>query len=238
MIYTFVNLIIYGGIILENIEDNKKIILKKIKQTHTNSNFSSLPYPKLVAISKKQEEYKIDLAIKSGQRFFGENRVQEAKQRWKKRMELYNDIELRLVGPLQTNKVKQALNLFHIIETIDREKLAREIFNNFNEQSKTKNFYIQINTGSENQKSGLIPSEADAFIEYCIKDLKLPIIGLMCIPPQDEESSMHFAFLKKIADRNNLTELSMGMSNDFEEAIKFGASSVRIGSLFFGSRES
>ena len=144
---------------------------------------------------------------------------------------------MRLIGPLQTNKVKQALKLFHIIETIDREKLAREISNNLNNQSKTKNFYIQINTGSENQKSGLIPSEADDFIEYCIKELELPIIGLMCIPPQDEEPSMHFAFLKKIAKRNNLTELSMGMSNDFEEAIKFGASSVRIGSLFFGLRE-
>ena len=201
------------------------------------SNFSSLPYPKLVAVSKKQEEYKIELAIKSGQRIYGENRVQEAQERWHKRIELYNDIELRLIGPLQTNKVKQALNLFHVIETIDREKLAIEISKNLNNKSKTKFFYIQINTGSENQKSGLIPSEANAFVEYCIKDLKLPVIGLMCIPPHDEESSMHFAFLKKIADRNNLIELSMGMSNDFEEAIKFGASSVRIGSLFFGLRE-
>ena len=222
---------------MENIEENKKKILTKIQQAHIASNFSSLPYPKLVAVSKKQEEYKIELAIKSGQRIYGENRVQEAQERWHKRIELYNDIELRLIGPLQTNKVKQALNLFHIIETIDREKLAREISNNFNNQSKTKNFYIQINTGSESQKSGLIPSEADTFIEYCIKDLKLPIIGLMCIPPQDEEPSMHFAFLKKIADKNNLIELSMGMSKDFEEAIKFGASSVRIGSLFFGLRE-
>ena len=223
--------------ILLNIKCNKKTILTKIQQAHEISNFSLLPIPKLVAVSKKQDDYKIDEAIELGQTIFGENRVQEAQQRWKKRIELYNDIELRLVGPLQTNKVKQALNLFHIIETIDREKLAREIFNNFNNQSKTKNFYIQINTGSENQKSGLAPSEADAFIEYCTKDLKLPIIGLMCIPPQDEEPSMHFAFLKKIADRNNIIELSMGMSNDFEEAIKFGASSVRIGSLFFGLRE-
>ena len=222
---------------MKNIEENKRKILTKIQKAHSTSNFSALPYPKLVAVSKKQEEYKIELAIKSGQKIYGENRVQEAQQRWQKRMELYNDIELRLIGPLQTNKVKQALNLFHIIETIDREKLAREISKNLNNQSKTKNFYIQINTGSENQKSGLTPLEADAFIDYCIKDLKLPIIGLMCIPPHDEEPSMHFAFLKKIADRNNLKELSMGMSNDFEEAIKFGASSVRIGSLFFGLRQ-
>ena len=221
---------------MENIEDKRKTILESIKTIHKVSNFSLLPYPKLIAVSKKQEEYKIELAIKSGQKFFGENRVQEAEQRWQKRIKKFKDIELRLIGPLQTNKVKQALNLFDIIETIDREKLAKEIANNFNNQSKTKYFYIQINTGSEIQKSGLIPSNADAFIGYCRKDLKLPIIGLMCIPPQEEEPAMHFALLKKIADRNNLTELSMGMSNDFEEAIKFGATSLRIGSLFFGPR--
>ena len=222
---------------MENIEDNRKIIIKNIKTIQKNSNFSSLPYPKLIAVSKKQEEYKIDIAIKSGQKFFGENRVQEAQQRWQKRIEIYKDIELRLIGPLQTNKVKQALNLFDIIETIDREKLAKEISKNFNNMSKTKNFYIQVNTGSETQKSGLNPSEVDAFVKYCSLDLKLPIVGLMCIPPQYEEPSMHFALLKKIADRNNLLELSMGMSNDYEEAIKFGATSVRIGSLFFGARE-
>ena len=221
---------------MENIEDKRKTILESIKTIHKVSNFSLLPYPKLIAVSKKQEEYKIELAIKSGQKFFGENRVQEAEQRWQKRIKKFKDIELRLIGPLQTNKVKQALNLFDIIETIDREKLAKEIANNFNNQSKTKYFYIQINTGSEIQKSGLIPSEADAFIGYCRKDLKLPIIGLMCIPPQEEEPAMHFSLLKKIADRNNLIELSMGMSNDFEEAIKFGATSLRIGSLFFGPR--
>ena len=221
---------------MENIEDKRKIILETIKTTHEVSNFSLLPYPKLIAVSKKQDEYKIELAIKSGQKFFGENRVQEAEQRWQKRIKKFKDIELRLIGPLQTNKVKQALKLFDIIETIDREKLAKEIANNFNNQSKTKYFYIQINTGSEIQKSGLIPSDADAFIGYCRKDLKLPIIGLMCIPPQEEEPAMHFALLKKIADRNNLSELSMGMSNDFEEAIKFGATSLRIGSLFFGPR--
>jgi len=221
---------------LENIERNKKLILEKIQLVRANASFPTLPYPKLVAVSKKQEEYKIELAIKSGQKIFGENRVQEAQKRWQKRLELYKEIELRLIGPLQTNKVKQALNLFDIIETIDREKLAKEIANNFNNCSKTKNFYIQINTGSETQKSGLVPSDADAFIEYCREDLKLPIIGLMCIPPLDEEPAMHFALLKKIADRNSLNELSMGMSNDFEEAIKFGATSVRIGSLFFGSR--
>lgn len=222
---------------MENIEDKRKIIIENIKTIQKKSNFSTLPYPKLIAVSKKQEEYKIEIAIKSGQKFFGENRVQEAQERWQKRIEMYKDIQLRLIGPLQTNKVKQALNLFDIIETIDREKLAKEISKNFDNFSKTKSFYIQVNTGSETQKSGLLPSEVDAFYEYCKIDLKLPIIGLMCIPPQYEEPSMHFALLKKIADRNNLLELSMGMSNDYEEAIKFGATSVRIGSLFFGARE-
>ena len=115
--------------------------------------------------------------------------------------------------------------------------MAKEIAKNFSYESKTKSFYIQVNTGSETQKSGLLPTEIDSFYEYCTKDLGLPIIGLMCIPPQNEDPAMHFAFLKKIADRNSLFKLSMGMSNDFKEAIKFGATSVRIGSLFFGPRE-
>ena len=227
----------YGETILDNIEDKRKIILENIKNIHKSSNFSSLSYPKLIAVSKKQEEYKVEIAIKSGQKFFGENRVQEALQRWQKRIEIYKDIELRLIGPLQTNKVKQALKLFDIIETIDRENLAKEIAKNFGHESKTKNFYIQVNTGSETQKSGLVPTEVDAFFEYCTKDLKLPIIGLMCIPPPHEEPAMHFALIKKIAERNSLFKLSMGMSNDYKEAIKFGATSVRIGSLFFGARE-
>ena len=222
---------------MENIKNNKKLILAKIRQIHKSSNYSLLPIPKLVAVSKKQEEFKVDAAIYSGQRVFGENRVQEAQKRWEKRFKTYKDIELRLIGPLQTNKTKQALDLFDIIETIDREKLAKEIAKNFNKSSKTKSLYIQVNTGSESQKSGLTPSEVDPFINFCVNELKLPINGLMCIPPQNEEPSMHFAFLKNIANRNNLTELSMGMSNDFEEAIKFGATSVRIGSLFFGARE-
>jgi pyridoxal phosphate enzyme (YggS family) len=222
---------------LENIQKNRQLILRDIQKAHKNSNFVKTNITKLVAVSKKQEEYKILQAIDIGQKVYGENRVQEAQQRWERILETQKDVELRLIGPLQTNKVKQALKLFNIIETIDREKLAKEIAKNFGHETKTKSFYIQVNTGSETQKSGIMPTDADSFIGYCIKDLKLPIIGLMCIPPQDEEPAMHFAFLKKIADRNNLTELSMGMSNDFEEAIKFGATSVRIGSLFFGARE-
>ena len=176
------------------------------------------------------------MSIKAGQKFFGENRVQEAYKRWEKRLKIFNDLELRLIGPLQTNKVKQALNLFDVIETVDREKLAKEIHSNFNDEVKTKSFFIQVNTGDEPQKSGILPLETDSFIEFCKNDLKIPIVGLMCIPPYDEEPAMHFCLLKKIADRNNLSELSMGMSDDFKEGIKFGATSVRIGSKFFGQR--
>ena len=221
---------------MENIKNNRDCLLKDIKVAHQNSFFKNRNITKLVAVSKKQEDYKIDLALKEGQKIFGENRLLEAQKRWESRQKIYNDLELRLIGPLQTNKVKQALNLFNIIETIDREKLAKEIQSNFHNEVKTSSFYIQINTGNEPQKSGLDPLEADTFIDYCVKDLKLPIVGLMCIPPQNEEGAMHFNLLKKIAERNNLKELSMGMSNDFLEAIKFGATSVRVGSLFFGER--
>ncbi|MDB4239035.1 YggS family pyridoxal phosphate-dependent enzyme [Alphaproteobacteria bacterium] len=222
---------------MENINNNREILLNEINKCHQNSNFKNLDTPRLIAVSKKQEDYKIDLAIKSGQKIFGENRVQEAQARWEERLKIHNDLELRLIGPLQTNKIKQALKLFNKIETIDREKLAKGISVHFEKNVTTSSFYIQVNTGSEAQKNGLLPLEADAFITYCIYDLKLPIIGLMCIPPENEEPAMHFNLLKKIAIRNNLKELSMGMSNDYQEAIKFGATSVRIGSLFFGKRE-
>jgi len=222
---------------LFGIEDNINLILHEICKSHKESNFAKLPVPKLVAVSKKQDDYKIFEALKTGQKYFGENRVQEAEQRWSKKLEMHKNLELRLIGPLQTNKVKQALNLFDIIETVDREKLAKEIADKHNDAVKTKQFYIQVNTGSETQKSGVEPLQSDNFINYCKHDLKLPIVGLMCIPPLNEEPSMHFALLKKIAKRNNLKELSMGMSSDYKEAIKFGATSVRIGSLIFGERK-
>ena len=217
----------------ENIGD----VLNEIKASHKKSNFKHLPTPKLVAVSKKQDDWKIVEALKMGHRYFGENRVQEAQQRWTLKIQQYKDLELRLIGPLQTNKVKEALNIFDVVETIDREKLANEIANKFNENVKTKSFYIQINTGSESQKSGIEPLHSDNFIEYCKEDLRLPVVGLMCIPPLNEEPAMHFALLKKIAESNNLKELSMGMSGDYKEAIKFGATSVRVGSAIFGNRK-
>ena len=218
------------------IEENINIILEEIEEVHKNSYFSKSEVPKLVAVSKKQNENKVIEALNAGQTCFGENRVQEAEERWASKIKNYENLEIRLIGPLQTNKVSQALNFFDIIETIDREKLAKEIANKFNDNVKTKSFYIQINTGSEIQKSGIEPTQSHDFIKYCMKDLKLPIVGLMCIPPINEEPSMHFALLRKIAEKNNLKELSMGMSNDFKEALKFGATSVRIGSLIFGER--
>ena len=222
---------------MENIKKNYELILTKINDIHKSSSFSKQKLPKLVAVSKKQEDYRVDTILACGQKIFGENRVQEAISRWKKRLETNIDLELRLIGPLQTNKVKQSLNLFNVIETIDREKIAIEISKNFHNKVKTKSFYIQVNTGNEPQKSGIDPLQADTFISYCIKDLNLPITGLMCIPPIHEEPSMHFLLLQKIAFRNNLSELSMGMSSDYEDAIKFGATSIRIGSLLFGKRK-
>jgi len=222
--------------ILSDIINNLNLTLKEIEKAHKVSNFAKSITPKLIAVSKKQEDYKILEALNSGQRYFGENRVQEAEKRWASKISKFKTLEIRLIGPLQTNKVKQALKLFDIIETLDREKLAKEIAEKFNDNVKTKSFYIQVNTGNENQKSGIDPLQSDEFIKYCKEDLKLPIVGLMCIPPSNEEPSMHFALLRKIAERNNLKELSMGMSNDFIEAIKFGATSVRVGSAIFGQR--
>ena len=222
---------------LLNIKENIRLILNEIEEVHKNSYFSKLEIPKLVAVSKKQNENKVIEALNAGQTCFGENRVQEADQRWASKVKNYENLQIRLIGPLQTNKVSQALNLFDIIETIDREKLANEIAKKFNNSVKTKSFYIQINTGGEIQKSGIELKQSDNFIKYCKEELRLPIVGLMCIPPLNEEPSMHFALLRKIADKNNLNELSMGMSNDFKEAIKFGATSVRVGSAIFGNRE-
>ena len=222
---------------MENIKKNYELILTKINDIHKASFFSKHQTPKLVAVSKKQDNHKIDKALACGQKIFGENRVQEAINRWQKRLDTNLELELRLIGPLQTNKVKQSLNFFHVIETIDREKIAIEIAKNFHDKVKTKSFYIQVNTGNEPQKSGIDPLQADTFINFCIKDLNLPVAGLMCIPPIIEEPSMHFLLLQKIAYRNNLSELSMGMSSDYEDAIKFGATSIRIRSLLFGKRQ-
>ncbi|CAN5135387.1 YggS family pyridoxal phosphate-dependent enzyme [soil metagenome] len=187
----------------------------------------------LTAVSKQQEWEAIAPVLAAGQTVFGENRVQEAQGRWQDRR---NGLELRLIGPLQSNKVHEAVALFDVIETIDREKLARVLAEEIQHAGKAVRLYIQVNTGEEPQKAGVAPGEADAFIETCRQTYGLPIEGLMCIPPEAEPPAMHFALLAKIAARNGLARLSMGMSGDFETAIAYGATSVRVGSALFGAR--
>lgn len=191
----------------------------------------------LIAVSKVQPDDRIDTVLAEGQRTFGENRVQEADGRWASRRPDYPDLDLHLIGPLQTNKVRQALGRFDAIHSVDRDKLARKLADGFAETGRPIPCFIQVNTGEEPQKAGCLPADADAFVKACRDAYGLPIAGLMCIPPADEEPSLHFALLKKIAHRNGLSGLSMGMSADFESAIAFGATHVRVGSAIFGARE-
>jgi len=190
----------------------------------------------LVAVSKKQPDKRIDAALGAGQRVFGENRVQEAQHRWLNRRAETPDLKLRLVGPLQTNKAEQAVTMFEFIDTLDRPKLARAIANAAQKVGWCPELLIQVNTGEEAQKAGVLPWETDDFIDEVREEYGLPVKGLMCIPPFDEEPDLHFALLAKLAERNGLGELSMGMSGDFETAIHYGATQVRIGSALFGER--
>jgi len=190
----------------------------------------------LVAVSKTHAVEQIHPILEAGQRVFGENRVQEAEQKWPELRESYPDITLHLIGPLQTNKIKQAVAVFDVIESLDREKLARALAGEIARSGKNLPVFIQINTGEEPQKAGILPPEGDAFIQLCRDELGLDVRGLMCIPPADEEPALHFALLAKIAARNGLAALSMGMSGDFETAIQFGATHVRVGTAIFGTR--
>ena len=190
----------------------------------------------LIAVSKVQPDDRVDTVLTEGHRVFGENRVQEAEGRWAGRRPEYADLNLHLIGPLQTNKVRQALALFDAIHTVDREKLARKLADGFAETGRPLPCFIQVNTGEEPQKAGCLPADTDAFIAACRDEYRLPVQGLMCIPPIDEEPALHFALLRKIAERNGLDGLSMGMSADFETAIAFGATHIRVGSAIFGAR--
>ena len=215
---------------------NLTVVMQQVETACTRS--ARPTPPRLVAVSKRQPDDRIAAALQAGHRIFGENRVQEAHRRWAHRREFYADLKLHLVGPLQTNKVSDAVTLFDVIEIVDRPKLAVALGVEMTRQNRQLECYIQVNTGEEQQKSGIPPDDADDFIIFCRDEAKLKITGLMCIPPVDEEVSMHFALLKTIAERNSIFTLSMGMSDDFEEAINFGANSVRIGSAIFGQRES
>ena len=198
---------------------------------------NELQLPALVAVSKRQPHDRIEAALAAGQRIFGENRVQEAQVRWASRRGLYPELELRLIGPLQTNKVVDAVELFDVIEVVDRPKLAISLSSEMKRQGRHLPCYVQVNTGEEDQKSGIWPEKADEFIAFCRDKCSLDIVGLMCIPPIYEEPAIHFALLRTIAERNGLSGLSMGMSADYEEAVRFGATSVRVGSALFGSRD-
>ena len=190
----------------------------------------------LVAVSKVHTAETVREALIAGHRIFGENRVQEAQGKWPALKEEFDGVQLHLIGSLQTNKAKDAVALFDVIETVDRPKLARALATEMEKLGKTLDIYLQINTGEEDQKGGCLPKDADEFIRLCRDEFKLSVKGLMCIPPADEEPSMHFAFLREIAKRNNLSCLSMGMSGDYESAIRFGATSVRVGTAVFGTR--
>ena len=191
---------------------------------------------KLLAVSKVQPNERVLNVLMQGHLIFGENKVQETQGKWPTFRETFPDSKVHLIGPLQTNKVKQAMSLFDAIHTIDRMKLAQKISTEIQSQGKAPEMFIQINTGEEEQKSGISPRDADQFIANCLS-LDLPIKGLMVIPPINEEPSLHFGLLRKIAQRNGLEGLSMGMSSDFESAIAMGATHIRVGSAIFGERD-
>ncbi len=190
----------------------------------------------LVAVTKTHSAEKIIPALEAGHRIFGENRVQEALQKWPSLKQQYSNLELHLIGPLQTNKVKDAVGLFDVIQTVDRPKLARVLANEMTARDRHLKLFIQINTGREEQKAGVLPDRADDFIALCRRDFEFEIAGLMCIPPFSEDALPHFNLLRKIAERNGISGLSMGMSGDFEAAIEAGATHVRVGSAIFGAR--
>jgi hypothetical protein len=190
----------------------------------------------LIAVTKTFGADDILPVLDAGHRLFGENRVQEAKAKWPALRERHPDLELHLIGPLQSNKTKEAVQLFDAIHTVDRPKIAEGIAGEMARQGKRLQLFVQVNTGEEPQKAGIMPREAAAIVRLCREELKLDIAGLMCIPPVDEEAAIHFAFLAKLANDVGLSGLSMGMSADFETAVAFGASHVRVGSQIFGHR--
>jgi len=210
------------------------IIHKKIEQAEKSSG-RTIGSTQLLAVSKVQPNERVLSVLEQGHTIFGENKVQEAHGKWPMFRESFSNVKVHLIGPLQSNKVKQAVELFDAIHTVDRLKLAQKLSNEIQTQGKAPEMFIQINTGEEEQKSGISPKDADRFIADCLS-LDLPIKGLMVIPPVNEEPSLHFGLLRIIAQRNGLAGLSMGMSSDFESAIAMGATHIRVGSAIFGKR--
>ena len=211
------------------------VINSKIEHAEKSSG-RAIGSTQLLAVSKVQPNERVLNVLKQGHKVFGENKVQEAQGKWPAFRENFSDVKVHLIGPLQTNKVKQAVELFDAIHTVDRLKLAQKLSTEVQSQGKAPEMFIQVNTGEEEQKSGIFPKDADQFIADCLS-LDLPIKGLMVIPPVNEEPSLHFGLLRKIAQRNGLEGLSMGMSSDFESAIAMGATHIRVGSAIFGARD-
>jgi pyridoxal phosphate enzyme (YggS family) len=218
-----------------NISDDVSANLAEV-QSHIAAACGDRPGPTLIAVSKTVAVERITRAITAGQRHFGENRVQEAASKWPALRAATPDITLHLIGPLQTNKTAEAVALFDTIHSVDRPKLAEKLAVEMERQKRRIDCFIQVNTGQEAQKAGVDPLEADAFIAQCRDEIRLPVVGLMCVPPVDEEPSPHFALLREIARRHGLRNLSMGMSGDYEIALMFGATHIRVGSAIFGER--
>jgi pyridoxal phosphate enzyme (YggS family) len=227
--------VVEAEILVEAISDNLAALRTRIDRSARASGYDP-DHIALVCVSKSQPSAVIDVALASGERVFGENRVQEALSKWPPLRARCPGVELHLIGPLQTNKVHEAVGLFDVIETLDRPKLADAIAKEFKGTPHRPKLFIQVNTGREAQKAGILPEDADEFIAYCRKKCGLQIEGLMCIPPLNEQASPHFALLAMIARRNEIGSLSMGMSEDFELAIQLGATHVRVGSAIFGPR--
>lgn len=190
----------------------------------------------LIAVSKRQSQDSIQSAIDAGHRLFGENRVQEAHEHWADIKPSYPDLKLHLIGPLQTNKINEAIKLFDVIQTVDREKFAQKLGTALQNEGKKTPCFIQVNIGEEDQKSGILPQDLPPFLDFCRHDCNLNIQGLMCIPPVDEPAALYFALLQKMAKTHNLEHLSMGMSADYEKAIPLGATYIRVGTAIFGER--
>jgi len=217
-----------------SIQENLAAILARIDAARKAA-IAPAPQTRLVAVSKTVSEAGVRQAIACGQRLFGENRVQEAQGKFPQLKAEFPDLELHLIGPLQTNKVKEAATLFDAIQTLDRVRLADALANERDKSGKCPRLFVQVNTGEEPQKAGVLPAETVALIAHARK-LELPLVGLMCIPPALDDAAPHFAFLAKLAKENGFYELSMGMSGDFEMAIRFGATHVRVGTAIFGAR--
>ena len=218
-----------------NPAENLKAVLDRIEAARKTA-IAPAGETRLIAVSKGQGPERILAVLEAGQSCFGENRVQEAKTKWPALRARFAQVELHLIGPLQTNKVREAVELFDAIHSLDREKLADALKAELARRPKRLRLFVEVNTGDEAQKSGIAPKDTEAFVRHCRDTLGLPVVGLMCIPPLDEQPALHFALLKKLARESALSLLSMGMSEDFETAIRFGATHVRIGTAIFGER--